>query len=87
MQLEGAMRVFRLRNVVKHEGDSLVDQDTEDLEVVFDLPFIIGSDHAEGMALFSCLGYPDALLIVYEAPDAARQVKPHRVFADVFRLP
>jgi hypothetical protein len=86
MALEGAMRVFRLRNVVEHEGESLVDQTSGALDVLFDLPFTMGSDHAEGMALFSCLGQPGALLIVYDSPDPARRVEPHGVFADVFRL-
>jgi hypothetical protein len=87
MALEGAMRVFRLRNALEHEGDSLADQASGNLEVLFDLPFTIGSDHAEGMALFPCLGHPETLLIVYDSPNPARRVEPDGVFADVFRLP
>lgn len=87
MELEGAMRVFRLHNVLEHEGDSLAAQESDDLEVLFDLPFTIGADHAEGMALLPCLGQPEALLIVYDSPNSARIAEPHAMFADVFRLP
>jgi hypothetical protein len=47
----------------------------------------MGGDHAEGLALISCLGQPEAPLVVYDTPHPARQVGPHEFFADVFRLP
>jgi Protein of unknown function (DUF3616) len=86
MDLEGAMRVFCLRHVLEHDGDSLVDQESDDLTVLFDLPCTIGADHAEGLALFPYLGQPEALLIVYDSPNPARKAEPHAIFADVFRL-
>ncbi|NEP17143.1 MAG: DUF3616 domain-containing protein [Leptolyngbya sp. SIO4C1] len=87
MDLEGAMQVFRLKDVLDHSKDTLWDQDSGMLSTLFDLPFTIGSDHAEGLALFPCLGYDDGLLIVYDSPDPVRQPDDYSVFADVFRLP
>jgi hypothetical protein len=86
MALEGAMRVFRRRDAFQTEGDSIARQESGEIEVVFDLPFTFGSDHAEGLALVPCLGYPEALLIVYDDPDPARRPEAHVVFADIFRL-
>jgi hypothetical protein len=54
--------------------------------MLFDLPFTIGSDHAEGMAIFPCLGQEDALLLIYDSPDPARKPSANSVFADVFLL-
>lgn len=86
MDLEGAMRVFRLKNALDRDGHTLVAQDSEDLEVLFDLPFTIGSDHAEGLSLFPCLGQPDSLLVVYDSPDPARIIDANSIFVDVFKL-
>jgi Protein of unknown function (DUF3616) len=86
MDLEGAMRVFRLRNALGRQGDSLTERDTDALEVLFDVPFTIGGDHAEGLALYSCVGQAEALLIVYDAPHPARRPEAQAVYADVFRL-
>jgi hypothetical protein len=86
MDLEGAMEVFRLKNVLELDEDSISQQDDDKLELLFDLPFTIGSDHAEGLAFFPCLGQPDSLLVVYDSPDPVRQIAPNKVFADVFLL-
>ncbi len=86
MSLEGAMQVFRLHDVLELTEDSMTGLDGKRLEVLFNLPFTIGSDHAEGMALYSCLGQPEALMIVYDTPDEARIPARNEVFADVFRL-
>ena len=69
MDLEGAMQMFRLEDVLDHSNDTLWDQDSGALKVLFDLPFTIGSDHAEGLALIPCLGYEDSLMVVYDSPD------------------
>ncbi|MFE4104861.1 DUF3616 domain-containing protein [Almyronema epifaneia] len=86
MDLEGAMQVFRLQDVLDHSQNTLWDQDSGALRVIFNLPFTIGSDHAEGLALFSCLGHEDGLLVVYDSPDPARIPTEKSLFADVFRL-
>ena len=86
MDLEGAMQVFRLKNVLNHSDDTLWEQDSERLETLFNLPFTIGSDHAEGLALFPCLGYETALMVVYDSPNENRRPQDHTILADVFRL-
>lgn len=86
MAVEGVMQVFKIGQILDCPSDSLFEQASGRLELLFDLPFTIGSDHAEGLALFPYLGDPDALLVVYDEPDACRRVKPKAVFADVFRL-
>ena len=86
MDLEGAMRVFRLRHFLQRDDQSIHAQFEDDVDVLFDLPFRFGSDHAEGLALFPCFERPDQLLVVYDTPDETRQPEPNAVFADVFRL-
>lgn len=86
MDLEGAMQIFRLKDVLDLEENSLTSQESGDLEVVFNLNFTLGSDHAEGLALISCLGEPNSLLVVYDSPDQRRLVSKKAVFADVFQL-
>ncbi|MFQ4136611.1 DUF3616 domain-containing protein [Nodosilinea sp. PGN35] len=87
MELEGAMQMFRLKDVLDHTDDTLWSQDSGRLEVLFDLPFTIGSDHAEGLVLLPCLGYDNGLMVVYDSPNDSRRPSPTSIFADVFRLP
>jgi Protein of unknown function (DUF3616) len=86
MDLEGAMRVFQIKNILKGSGDSLRGQDSEELKLLFDLPIAIGADRAEGLTLFPCLGQSKALMVVYDSPHDSRMPNPHEVYADVFRL-
>ena len=81
------MQVFRLEKVLEHSQDTLWDQESGMLSVLFDLPFTIGSDHAEGLALFPCIEEETGLLVVYDEPDSMRLHDERSVFADVFRLP
>lgn len=87
MEIEGAMQLFKLKDVVDHTSDTLWSQDSGRLEVLFDLPFTIGSDHAEGLTMVPCLGYDDGLMVIYDAPDQARRPDPKAIFADIFRFP
>lgn len=87
MDLEGAMQMFRFEDVLDHNNDTLWSQESGKLKVLFDLPFTIGSDHAEGLALMPCMGYDDGLMIVYDSPDKIRRPDKKAVFADIFRLP
>lgn len=87
MDLEGAMQMFCLENVLDHSNDTLWSQESGALTVLFDLPFTIGSDHAEGLTLIPCLGYDDGLMVVYDSPDQSRLTCKKSVFADIFRLP
>lgn len=86
MVLDGAMRVFRWYNALNYSSDSLSEQESGKLEVLFDLPFKVGTDRAEGLALYNCLGQKDSLLIVYDSPDPSRRPQPGEIFADVFQL-
>lgn len=86
MDLEGAMEIFRLKGALDLSEDSISNQAEDELETLFVLPFTIGADHAEGMALYSALGQPDSLLVVYDTPNPRRMPVPGEVFADVFWL-
>jgi len=86
MTLSGAMRVFRLKGILGRSGDSITGQDGGDLEVLFDLPFKVGTDNAEGLSLFPYWGEQNSLLVVYDSPDAGRMLEKNAILADVFRL-
>ena len=86
MTLSGATRVFRLKEILGRSGDSITGQDGGDLEVLFDLPFKVGTDNAEGLSLFPYLDGQNSLLVVYDSPDAGRMVEGNGIFADVFKL-
>lgn len=87
MDLEGAMQVFHFKNALEHSSDTLWDQESGNLEVLFDLPFTIGSDHAEGLTLFPYFGRDNNLMVVYDSPSCDRFLSDSSVFADIFLLP
>ncbi len=87
MAISGSMQVFELKDVLGHSKDTLWDQESGALRILFDLPFTVGSDNAEGLTLFPCLEEDDALMVVYDSPDDRRRPDANSVFADVFRLP
>jgi hypothetical protein len=87
MDLEGAMQMFRFEDVLDHSNDTIWSQESGKLHVLFDLPFTIGSDHAEGLTLVPCLGYEDGLMVVYDSPASDRRASKKSIFADIFRLP
>jgi Protein of unknown function (DUF3616) len=86
MTASGEMTLFRLRGILGREGDSITGQDGSELEALFDLPFKVGADNAEGVSLFPYLGDEKALLVAYDSPDASRIVEGNGIFADIFRL-
>lgn len=86
MEVEGEMRVFRLKDALDLSDNSITEQDSEELEVLFDLPFTIGNDHAEGLALIPCLDQERSLLVVYDSPNPNRRPDEHSIYADLFRL-
>lgn len=85
MDLEGTMDIFRLYDALSLDEDSITPQDAERLETLFHLPFTIGTDHAEGLALMSALGQ-QGLLVAYDSPDPSRCPSEQAVFTDLFRL-
>lgn len=87
MTVEGAMQLYRFRDIVGCREDSMVSVENGDLELVFDLPFTLGSDHAEGVTLTTWLGGEPAVMLVYDAPDEQRLGGEGEVLADIFRLP
>ncbi|WP_144867344.1 DUF3616 domain-containing protein [Hyella patelloides] len=85
MSLEGEMQIFRWCNAAQSEGDTIQKQDDK-LFPLFDLPFVIGSDHAEGLALYSCWEQEDGLMVFYDSPDRRRLGNEGQIFVDVFRI-
>ena len=87
MAIEGAMQVFRWCDAAQGDRDldTIQRQDEDELFPLFNLPFTIGSDHAEGLTLFSCYG-EDGLMVFYDSPNPNRIRKDRQIFADVFRI-
>ncbi len=86
MDLEGEMEVFRWQNVLDNSGDSIHPQNEDSLFPLFDLPFTIGSDHAEGLALYSCWEYHDGLIVFYDSPSEGRMRGDKQMLVDVFQI-
>ncbi|MFG2246416.1 DUF3616 domain-containing protein [Spirillospora sp. NPDC048823] len=85
MDLDGPVRVMRWRGAAKADAPEIVTSD--DLELLGELPYGDGDDHAEGIAV---LDEPDApglgILVVYDSPSPARLTEDGGVVADVVRL-
>ncbi|MGL5081292.1 MAG: DUF3616 domain-containing protein [Microcoleaceae cyanobacterium] len=86
MDLDGALRVFRLHDGFDLPDNSLTNQEKGKLERLFDIPFGVGTDRAEGLTLCSAFGQVPAILVVYDIPDPTREVQPQSVLADIFSL-
>ena len=86
MAIEGEMQIFRWCDAAQSEGNTIQKQDEEELFPLFDLPFTIGTDHAEGLALYSCWEKEDGLMVFYDSPDPRRLKGDKQIFADVFRI-
>jgi hypothetical protein len=86
MAIEGEMQIFRWCDAAQSEGHTIQEQDEEELFPLFDLPFTIGTDHAEGLALYSCWEKEDGLMVFYDSPDPRRLKGDKQIFADVFRI-
>lgn len=86
LDLDAGMKMFRVTGMFERQGDTIIAQDDKELKVLFDLPFKLGTDRGEGLALIPCWGQPNSLLVVYDSPDPGRIVNSDAVFADVFRL-
>lgn len=86
MDLPGNMRLFLLKDALDLPGDSVTAQDKGRLELLFHLDYGQAMGNAEGLALYPCLGQPDGLLVVYDAPQDRRKPDAHSIYMDVFRL-
>jgi len=86
LPVEAPIRLFRVRNFLDLEGDSVIDTKKGVLEPLFDIPQAGALDHAEGVANFNYFDESDSVLVVYDDPAPQRRYGPCGVFADVFRL-
>ncbi|GAB4378359.1 MAG: DUF3616 domain-containing protein [Elainellaceae cyanobacterium] len=86
MDLDGTIRLFRLKDALDLSDNSFVQQDGKHLEALFDIPHGRGIDRAEGIALISSLDQPSCLLVIYDSPDPNRIVGDTHVLADIFTL-
>ena len=83
MAVEGEMEIFRW--CAAGQGSVIQEQDEDELYPLFDLPLIIGTDHAEGLALYSCWD-EDGVMVFYDSPDQSRLRGDKQIFVDVFRI-
>ena len=86
MDLEGEMEIFCWQDALDNLNDLIHSEDNGDLTALFDLPFTIGSDHAEGLALYSYLDNNDSLMVFYDSPSPQRIREDKQIFVDVFKL-
>ena len=86
MSVEGEMQVFRWCDAAQSQKEMIQEQEEDRLYPLFDLPFTIGTDHAEGLALYSCWNKEDGLMVFYDSPDARRLRGERKIFADVFKI-
>lgn len=81
MDLDGPVRVYRLKN-----GVNLRENELSKPDVVLEIPYGNGDDHAEGMTLFTDINQIPSLLVVYDSPAKKRLKRDGEVVADVFKL-
>ena len=65
MDLDGPVKLFRVKNGLNLPSDSLVWEP----EVVISIPHGEGKHHAEGMTLFAPIAQHPSVLVVYDSPD------------------
>lgn len=81
MDLDGPVRVYRLDNWRNLSADTLSKP-----ELIMNIPFGDGEEHAEGITLFQQTTGADELLVVYDSPAAVRLVGDGGMTADVFQF-
>ncbi|MEL6260190.1 MAG: DUF3616 domain-containing protein [Cyanobacteria bacterium J06626_6] len=89
MPLASIMQLFRFKDAVVHRADTLWLQSSEALVKLFDFPFRVGEDKAEGLCLL-----PERLdsdrdnsaMVVYDSPAEERIQNSGGILADVFQL-
>ncbi len=83
MDLDGPVKLFRVKNGLNLPSDSLVWEP----EVVLSIPHGEGKHHAEGMTLFAPIAQHPSVLVVYDSPDETTLLNGATgVIADVFSL-
>lgn len=86
MDLDGTIRVFRLKDPFDLSDNGFIQQDGDQLTALFDIPHGRGIDRAEGITMFSSLDQSRCLFVIYDSPDPNRIVAKSNVLADVFTL-
>ena len=87
MAVEAEMKVFCWQKALDSHESQIHSAENGDLVPLFNLPFTIGSDHAEGLALYSYLEANDSLMVFYDSPDQQRLRPEKQIFVDVFQVP
>ena len=87
MEIDGPVSVFRWAGGAIAQKDECVIT-ADKLQKLMDVPYGQGSDHAEGMTLFSKDGKTaHSLLIVYDSASESRQLEDHTMVADILHMP
>lgn len=84
MDLDGPVTVFRWIDGTRPDDECMLDADADALKRILDVPFGQGVDHAEGICLYTEKEGPPALLVVYDAAAASRQLENGVLAIDVF---
>ena len=86
MDLDGPVQLWRWPDALSCVAERVIPR--KRLQMVMDLPFGQGFDHAEGISLFEGEdGGQHRLLVAYDNPGAARRRGDHGVELDLFDLP
>lgn len=83
MELDGPVKLFRLKNGLNRSDEGLVWEP----EVVLNIPHGEGKHHAEGVTLFAPIAQQPSILVVYDSPSETTLVDGATgVLADIFPL-
>ncbi|WRH65419.1 MAG: DUF3616 domain-containing protein [Planktothrix sp. GU0601_MAG3] len=85
MDLSATSKVYLWKNALTQSGNTITYVNSDQLEVLFDIPVCLDGDKPEGLELFNSLGQP-GLLVVYDSPNPGRILSEQEVFADIFHL-
>ncbi|MEM7556193.1 MAG: DUF3616 domain-containing protein [Cyanobacteria bacterium P01_A01_bin.84] len=81
MDLDGPVHLYRFQN-----GMNLSEDSFNEPEVILDIPYGEGDDHAEGVTLFEQVTGIPSVLIIYDSPQEQRLVNESGILGDVFDL-
>lgn len=81
MELDGNISVFKWVNGCKTKEASIAKP-----EKLFEVPFGIGKDKAEGMTIFKDDSQKEKILLVYDSPADSRKIGATSVLADLFEF-
>ncbi len=81
MDLDGPVRVYRLKNSVNLQKNVLSKP-----EQILEIPYGNGDDRAEGITLFTDCTQTPSIVVVYDSPAEERLPGESDVIADVFKL-